>query len=180
MIKVSVFYPNGAGSRFDMKYYCERHIPMVRAKLGAACTGVAVEEGLAGAAPGSPPAFSRSHLYFDSVEASESFGLTRKPSSRYPHYTTCSPTIQISEVRIAGEPRCPLFHPLPRWNVQRRIGLRSVCQAQARSDSTHARRGARVAGSSPSRSQVPEIQWECARLGDCPQHDRSKRLRSPS
>jgi hypothetical protein len=29
MIKVSVFYPDRDGARFDMRYYCERHIPMV-------------------------------------------------------------------------------------------------------------------------------------------------------
>jgi len=33
MIKVSVFYPNDKGSRFDMTYYCDRHIPMVRRLL---------------------------------------------------------------------------------------------------------------------------------------------------
>src|SRR5438034_11108024 len=30
-------YPVGAGTTFDMGYYLSRHIPMVRAKLGAAC-----------------------------------------------------------------------------------------------------------------------------------------------
>jgi hypothetical protein len=37
MIKVSVLYPDGPGATFDMGYYLNRHIPMVRAKLGAAC-----------------------------------------------------------------------------------------------------------------------------------------------
>jgi hypothetical protein len=27
MIRVSVMYPNSAGSRFDMAYYCKTHIP---------------------------------------------------------------------------------------------------------------------------------------------------------
>ncbi len=30
MIKVSVFYPNQEGSKFDMAYYCASHMPMVR------------------------------------------------------------------------------------------------------------------------------------------------------
>ena len=48
MIKVSVFYPNIAGKKFDMDYYCRKHIPMVQQKLGAACQGVAVEAGRGG------------------------------------------------------------------------------------------------------------------------------------
>ena len=70
MIKVSVLYPNRPGAKFDMTYYCEKHIPMVQQKLGAACKQVAVEHGTAGMAPGSPPAFiAMGHLYCDSVAA---------------------------------------------------------------------------------------------------------------
>ena len=43
MIKVRVFYPNTPDSTFDLDYYVNTHIPMVQGKLGAACTGVAVE-----------------------------------------------------------------------------------------------------------------------------------------
>ena len=52
MIKVSVLYPNQEGKKFDMKYYCEKHMPMVRDTLGAACKGIAVEQGLGGPTPG--------------------------------------------------------------------------------------------------------------------------------
>ena len=34
MIKVSVFYPNTTGSRFDMPYYLNKHIPMVQQEAG--------------------------------------------------------------------------------------------------------------------------------------------------
>jgi hypothetical protein len=34
-----------------MAYYCDRHIPMVRGKLGPACKRIEVEEGLQGARP---------------------------------------------------------------------------------------------------------------------------------
>ena len=37
MIHVQIFYPQS--SRFDMAYYCEKHMPMVQARIGAACTG---------------------------------------------------------------------------------------------------------------------------------------------
>ena len=103
MIKVSVLYPNRLGAKFDMTYYCEKHIPMVQQKLGAACKRVAVEHGTAGISPGSPPAFiAMGHLYCDSVAA---FQTTFAPHAQtimadIPNYTDIEPTIQISEVKI--------------------------------------------------------------------------------
>jgi uncharacterized protein (TIGR02118 family) len=86
MIKVSVFYPGGAGSTFDMNYYLNRHIPMVLAKLGPACKSAAVEQDVGGATPSSPPAFSAmGHLYFDSVEAFQgAFGPHARDHGRHP------------------------------------------------------------------------------------------------
>ena len=43
MITVSVMYPNSDGCKFDMSYYLDNHMPMVREKLGAACKNAAVE-----------------------------------------------------------------------------------------------------------------------------------------
>jgi uncharacterized protein (TIGR02118 family) len=103
MIKVSVLYPNNEGSKFDMSYYCNSHIPMVQEKLGASCKGVAVEQGMAGATPGSRPAFvAMGHLYFDSVAAFQSaFGPhANHIMADIPNYTDIQPTIQISEVKI--------------------------------------------------------------------------------
>ena len=103
MIKVSVLYRNNEGCKFDMDYYCNRHIPMVREKLGRAVRGVTVEEGLGGAEPGSPPVYiAMSHLLFDSVEAFRSaFGLHAEAiMGDIPNYTDVQPTIQISEVKI--------------------------------------------------------------------------------
>src|ERR1700756_4638843 len=57
MIKINVLYPNGEGRVFDMSYYLAKHIPMVRRLSGAALKKVDVEEGIAGLAVGSPPAF---------------------------------------------------------------------------------------------------------------------------
>lgn len=103
MIKVSVFYSNTEGSKFDMNYYCNSHIPMVRQKLGAACKGASVEQGVAGATPGSPPAFvAMGHLYFDSAEAFQTaFGPHAEAiMADIPNYTDIQPTIQISDVKI--------------------------------------------------------------------------------
>ena len=103
MIKVSVFYPNNEGSKFDMHYYCNSHIPMVRQKLGAACKGAAVEQGVAGPTPGSRPAFiAMGHIYFESAEAFQTaFGPHAEAiMADIPNYTDIQPTIQISDVKI--------------------------------------------------------------------------------
>ncbi len=103
MIKVSVLYPNLEGSTFDMAYYCDRHIPLVRQLCGAELKAVAVEQGIGGIAPGSPPAYlALGHLTFDSVEAFQSAFGPHAPQivGDIPNYTNTQPTIQISEVRI--------------------------------------------------------------------------------
>ena len=103
MIKVSVLYANNEGSRFDMGYYCNSHIPMVQQKLGSVCKGVAVEHGVSGATSGSRPAFiAMGHLYFDSVaEFQTAFGPHASAiMADIPNYTDIQPTIQISEVKI--------------------------------------------------------------------------------
>jgi uncharacterized protein (TIGR02118 family) len=103
MIKVSVFYPNSEGKKFDMKYYIDKHIPMVQQKLGAACKRTDVDQGLAGVVPGSRPAYmAMCHLYFDSVEAFQNaYGPHAKAiMGDMPNYTDTQPTIQISEVKM--------------------------------------------------------------------------------
>jgi uncharacterized protein (TIGR02118 family) len=103
MIKISVFYPNDEGKTFNMEYYCNKHIPMVKEKLGAQCKGVAVEKGLAGGAPGSRATYvAMGHLYLDSVEAFQAaFGPHAEAiMGDVPNYTDIQPAIQISEVKI--------------------------------------------------------------------------------
>jgi uncharacterized protein (TIGR02118 family) len=103
MIKVSVLYPAGASTKFDMDYYCKSHMPMVQEKLGAACKSMAVEQGLGGAAPGAPPTYTAmGHLYFDSVaEFQASFGPHAEAiMADIPNYTNVQPVIQISDVKM--------------------------------------------------------------------------------
>ncbi len=103
MVKVSVLYPHSPGCRFDMDYYCTRHMPMVADRLGAACQGVAVDEGV-GAGPdgSSPPFVAMAHLYFESEEA---FHRSFDPQAReimadVPNYTDIQPVLLVSNVRI--------------------------------------------------------------------------------
>ncbi len=57
MIKVSVMYPNNPGARFDHDYYRDKHMPLVKARLGDACKYYTVDKGLAGGAPGTPATY---------------------------------------------------------------------------------------------------------------------------
>jgi uncharacterized protein (TIGR02118 family) len=103
MIKVGVFYPYSDGAKFDMNYYVTKHMPMVRQKLGAACKGVTVEQGVGGGAPGSPPAFvAMGHLLFDSADAFQAAFAPHAETimADIPNYTKIQPTIQISEVKM--------------------------------------------------------------------------------
>jgi uncharacterized protein (TIGR02118 family) len=103
MIKVSVFYPNTEGAKFDMVYYCQRHMPMVQQKLGAACKQIAVEQGSSGAAPGSRPAYiAMGHLYLESVEAFQAAFTPHAAEimADIPNYTDIQPIIQISQVKM--------------------------------------------------------------------------------
>jgi uncharacterized protein (TIGR02118 family) len=103
MIKVSVFYPHSNGSPFDIAYYVEKHMPMVRRLVGAACKGAAVEQGIGGVAPGTPPSFvAMGHMYFESVESFQAaFGPHAEAiMADVANYTKIQPTIQISEVKL--------------------------------------------------------------------------------
>ena len=103
MIKVSVLYPNTDTTSFDMDYYCNSHMPMVKEKLGDACKNISVEGGLGGGAPDSPPPYiAMGHLYFDSVD---DFQSAFEPHAEaimadIPNYTNVEPVLQVSEVHI--------------------------------------------------------------------------------
>ena len=103
MIRVSVFYRNGENSRFDMAYYCNKHIPMVRQKLGPACKRIDIDQGLSGMEPGSRPAFLVIvHLIFDSLDEFQKAFAPHAQAimSDIPNYTDIEPLIQFNEIRM--------------------------------------------------------------------------------
>lgn len=104
MYKVSVLYPHRAGARFDHAYYRDTHMPMVKATLGDVVTRYTVDKGVAGGAPGSPPAYVAScALYVQSLEAFQA-GMAKHGKaimSDVPNYTDIAPSIEISEVVVA-------------------------------------------------------------------------------
>jgi uncharacterized protein (TIGR02118 family) len=103
MIKVSVLYPNSEGSKFDLDYYLNKHMPMVESEVGPALQGMSVDAGLAGGAPGAPAPYACiCHLLFNSVEAFQtSFGPKAGViMADIPNYTDIAPVMQISEVKL--------------------------------------------------------------------------------
>lgn len=104
MITVAVLYPNETGAKFDMRYYLEQHIPMVKRLLGPALKGVIVEQGLGGGTPGSKAAYAVvCHLRFDSVESFQAafapHAATVQGDIR--NYASAEPVIQVSEVLLS-------------------------------------------------------------------------------
>ena len=102
MVKVSVFYPAGADTRFDWDYYLTKHMPMVQAKLGAPCRKAEVDHGLGGGEPGAPASFvAMCHLHFDSVDAFQQAFEAHGEAivADIPNYTNAQPTVQVSEVK---------------------------------------------------------------------------------
>lgn len=70
-----------------MDYYCGKHIPMVRQKLGAACK----------------PAFiAQAHFLFDSVESFQKAFAPHADTimADIPNYTDLPPIIQLNEVKL--------------------------------------------------------------------------------
>jgi uncharacterized protein (TIGR02118 family) len=103
MIQVTVLYPNGTGRDFDAKYYCRKHVPMMKRLLGSALKGISVEEGIAGTQNGSQaPFLAMVRLKFESMQAFEHsfWPHLHKIIKDVPYFTNSQPVIQVSEMRL--------------------------------------------------------------------------------
>ena len=103
MVTVSVMYPNTEGGRFDMPYYRDTHMRLVRELIGPALKGLRAELGIGGGAPGSPPTYvALGHLEFDSMDAAgkalQAHGAVLM--SDIPNFTNLQPVIQFSEITL--------------------------------------------------------------------------------
>lgn len=101
MIKVSVMYPNGTDTKFDIDYYKNSHLPMVVESLGEALKGIEFSLGIGGRIPGElAPYVVVVDLKFESVAAFQAaFGPhAAKFAADVPNYTTVQGELQISEI----------------------------------------------------------------------------------
>lgn len=102
-IRVSVYYPQTAGGRFDWDYYVAKHLPLVRARFGPAMTSLSIDEGLAGGAKDSPPAFvAAAHMTFASLESFQAATAPHTPEiiADIPNFTSIVPVIQVSRIKV--------------------------------------------------------------------------------
>jgi uncharacterized protein (TIGR02118 family) len=103
MIKFSVMYPNTPGARFDHDYYRDKHMPLIKSRMGDHCKYYTVDKGIAGGEPGAPATYvAMCHLFCDSVDAFQAgFGPhAGEILGDIQNYTDLSPVIQISEVVV--------------------------------------------------------------------------------
>jgi uncharacterized protein (TIGR02118 family) len=97
MIRVGILYPNTPGSTFDVDYYRDRHLTLVRELLTPELTGIELDVGLAGA-KGAAPFHAIGYLSFESMEAfQQAFArASAQLGADVPKYTNVEPTLQIS------------------------------------------------------------------------------------
>jgi uncharacterized protein (TIGR02118 family) len=103
MVVVSVMYPNSDGCTFDMTYYRDVHMRLVRETIGSVLKGLRAEKGLGGAAPGSPAQYvAVGHLMFESLEAAGKALQAHAPQlmSDISNFTNVQPVVQLSEITL--------------------------------------------------------------------------------
>jgi len=103
IFKATIMYPPTSSARFDMNYYIEKHMPMVKSKIESSFIGFTVDAGLAGGTPGShAPYMAIGSLTFESLEV---FGSVMAEHGAeimadIANYTDSQPVMQISEVKV--------------------------------------------------------------------------------
>jgi uncharacterized protein (TIGR02118 family) len=103
MIRVSVFYPNAPGKRFDHIYFATKHLPMVMERFrGFGMLRYEVDQGLAGRGGRPAPLVAAAHLYFHAVADFQKGIAAHGPELRgdISNYTDISPDVQISEIVV--------------------------------------------------------------------------------
>lgn len=103
MIKVSVMYPYTPGARFDHAYYRDKHMPLVKARMGDRCRTYTIDKGVAGRAPDTPPTYvAMCHIFCDSADdyAAGFNPHAQEIRADIANYTDIAPIVQISEVVV--------------------------------------------------------------------------------
>ena len=99
-IFVTVKYPNKEGSRFDMDYYIDNHLPLVTEKFGEAMLSLKACKGIATPNPEVAPPYQvmaimeiKSLKIFKDVFSQHGAEINRD----FTNYTDVEPVIQISD-----------------------------------------------------------------------------------
>lgn len=102
MIRVAVLYANKPEAKFDVDYYADKHLRLIRSKLGPrGMVRVEMDRGTSGADPDStPPYFAVTYLVFKSVSSYRSAFTAVEDDimSDVKNFTDITPVVQISEI----------------------------------------------------------------------------------
>lgn len=104
MIKLSIFYPNIEGKKFDKNYYLDVHMPLSIKLQGKAIKHVEVDFGVSGVQPGSQPSYvAVCHFLYDSFEAFQQAFMPHAETLMrdIANYTDIETVIQFSEVKLS-------------------------------------------------------------------------------
>ncbi len=99
MIKVTILYPRSGGTFFDLNYYIDSHMKLVRETLKP--FGLQTAEVDAGFDEKTSPFFAIGHLLFNTLGEYET-GFSAKGHellSDIPNYTDVEPVVQVSKSR---------------------------------------------------------------------------------
>jgi uncharacterized protein (TIGR02118 family) len=96
-------YPFKPDMRFDHGYYRDKHMPLLAQRLGKACLYYTIDKGVAGGAPGAPPAFAAAcSVYAESVDSLQAAmgPHVQEILADIPNYTDAQPVIWVSDVVV--------------------------------------------------------------------------------
>jgi len=100
-ISVSVIYPNSEGARFDMDYYVNSHLKMVKDSwYDLGMKSITIHKGISAPKPGTPPPFLVIGIMeFDSIEDFYAAGKSngKEMAADLANFTNIEPVVQINE-----------------------------------------------------------------------------------
>jgi uncharacterized protein (TIGR02118 family) len=102
MIRVAVMYPQSEGKSFNLEYYMNKHMKLVKEKLGSlGLVSSEVDVGISGMGYSPPPYFALGYLIFDTVEKFQAAfdKVGDELLADIPNYTNTEPVVQISDLQ---------------------------------------------------------------------------------
>lgn len=98
MIRVSVSYPRTAGKKFDLEYYKNHHMPLVKKRLTP--IKVEIDAGVPNHQGEPSPYVAVGYMTFETMEqlVTKYGAAAQELHSDIPNYTDIEPVIQLSEV----------------------------------------------------------------------------------
>ena len=101
MVRLTVLYPKTADSKFDMTYYLDKHIPLVKERLTPfGLVGVDLQEGLTGATSTDLPTYIMiTGLIFNTTDELSTGMGSHGPEllGDIPNFTDQQPITQVSQ-----------------------------------------------------------------------------------